>query len=263
MRSRHTFCSIALASLVLLALLAAPGFAQAGGGGGGGGGGGFGGMGGLTPDQQQAFMDQMTQMQTVVQQIQQNIQNAGADPQAIFQDIAQQAQNGNIDLDAVQRDFIAKGYMTQQMADQLRGTMNQMAGTYRSASLNTIRLQLAASDEEWAVLLPKIQRVLAALQDAARPATTGRTGLGGMGGLGGLGGVAIAQPTPSEISKAFQDLQNVLQDPNTPEDLIAIKLRAWRALHQKARAELAAAQDDLVSILTLRQEAILMNLGML
>ena len=260
MHARHSFWSIAWAGLILLGLLTAPGFAQAGGGfgGGGGGGGGFGGFGGMTPDQQAAMMDQIQQMQNVVQQIQQNMQNAGVDPQSIFQDIAQQAQNGNLDIDALQQQFINQGYMTQQMADQLRGTINQMQGTYRNASLNNIRLQLNASDEEWNVLLPKIQRVLAALQDVAQPAA-----VSGRGGMGGMGGLVLAQPAVSQVARAFQELQDILKEPNAGEDSIAAKLRAWRALHEKARAELAAAQEDLVSILTLRQEAILLNLGML
>ncbi len=268
MHLQHTFRSIVLAGLVGVAALATPCHAQAGGGGGGGLGG-FGGFGGMTPEQQQAMMDNIQQMQSIGQQVMQNMQNAGVDPQTFFQDIGQQMQNGNLDMDALQKQMIDKGFMTQQMSDQLTNSMTQMQTQLQvvttNSSLNNIKQQLNASDEEWTVLLPKIQRVLGLLRDVALPTTQNNTrGGGGLGGGGGIGGVALAQPNaPSEVAKAFSDLQTVLKDPNAAEDRIADKLRVWRALHDKARAELVIAQNDLISILTLRQEGILMGLGML
>jgi len=250
MSSRRTFWSFALAGLLVLGLLTAPGFAQAGG------------MGNMTPDQQQAMMNQIQQLQAIGQQVMQNMQNAGVDPQAFMQDIQQQIQTGTFDLNATQQKLIAQGFMTQQMADQLRGTMNQMQGTIRNSSLNTIRLQLNASDEEWSVLLPKIQRVLIALQDVALP-TVQTNARGGAGGTNIMGGLALAQPTLSDVTKAFMDLQDALKNPNAADDLIGARLRTWRTLHDKAISELAAARADLVNILTLRQEAILLNLGWL
>ena len=47
------------------------------------------------------------------------------------------------------------------------------------------------------------------------------------------------------------------------ESQLQIRLRDWRKLHEKARAELAKAQEDLMKVLTLRQEAVMMIVGVL
>jgi len=41
------------------------------------------------------------------------------------------------------------------------------------------------------------------------------------------------------------------------------KLKAWRAAHERAKGELDAARADLLRVVTLRQEAILLGIGLL
>jgi len=223
--------------------------------------------GGLSPDDQQASLDQVQQMQDIRAQVLQNMQNAGEDPQAFIQDVQQQMANGTLDFAAMQQQLVQKGYMTQQQVDQVSGGLNRLQGIARTASLNAIKTQLNASDDEWAVLLPKIQKIIDLLPDVT-PANSltpgGNRNLGGLGGRGGLGGLALGQAAPTtDTGKAFRALQEVLQDRNASDDRIASKLSAWRELHEKSRQQLKLAQQDLVSILTLRQEALLLGMGVL
>ncbi len=53
----------------------------------------------------------------------------------------------------------------------------------------------------------------------------------------------------------------LLNDPNTPDNLIEIKLREYRTTRAKVRDALKAAEADLQHILTLRQETVLLTDG--
>lgn len=254
--------------------LAGTGYAQMGGGGGGGPGGGGGGFGNMDP----ALMQQM---QDMGQQIMTNMQNAGVDPQQFFQD---QMQNGNFDPQAMQQALVDKGYMTADQAAQMNNIMNQMQQNFQQQTgqdmatirannaLNNIRRQLNVTDDgEWNVLLPKIQRVLSALADFKQqpsPLTSPARGAGGLGGAAGGGaaagaGGAATSAAERPIDKAWRELQEIVKDAQADDGRIAAKLAAWRQLHGAAKNDLVAAQTDLVGILTLRQETILMVLGVL
>jgi septal ring factor EnvC (AmiA/AmiB activator) len=63
--------------------------------------------------------------------------------------------------------------------------------------------------------------------------------------------------------QAMADLQTALADAKTTPDQIKEKVAAVRAARQKARAELEAAQKDLLELLTSDQEAVLVSLGFL
>jgi hypothetical protein len=58
------------------------------------------------------------------------------------------------------------------------------------------------------------------------------------------------------------DLINVLNDPASTEAEIASRLKAYRTARDAAKKEVETAQKDLVLYVTLRQEAILIGLGM-
>jgi hypothetical protein len=65
------------------------------------------------------------------------------------------------------------------------------------------------------------------------------------------------------ISQVQSDLQGALADPKTTADEIQDKVAALRNARQKAKADLDAAQKDLLELLTADQEAILVSLGYL
>ncbi len=90
-------------------------------------------------------------------------------------------------------------------------------------------------------------------------------GLGGPGGPGGFGGgpgqgmMALNDP----ISQAMSDLRTALEDAKSTPDEIKDKVAAVRAARQKAKADLVAAQKELIDVLTSEQENILISLGYL
>jgi len=71
------------------------------------------------------------------------------------------------------------------------------------------------------------------------------------------GGFFGSQPSPEDDA-----LQQAL-DNNAPKDQIKTALENVRAARKRKADELAKAQDDLRQVLTLRQEAALVSVGML
>jgi len=63
--------------------------------------------------------------------------------------------------------------------------------------------------------------------------------------------------------QALMELRTVATDPNAIPEQIKEKAAAVRITRQKAKAELVAAQKDLLPLLTQDQEAILVVLGYL
>ncbi len=211
-----------------------------------------GGMGAaaINPDLSPEDQAQVQQMQQMGQQIQQNIQNSGIDINELRQQMADQYQNGTLDPEAMQQMLIDKGIITQDM-------MNQMQGSVRKLSLSAVRRQMNSTDEEWAIIEAKIGRVLNAQADVS---------LNKQGAAGGGNATSrmLAPPSQnSQAAKAYRDLKAILREPNASENMIAAKLQAWRDAYAKAQVELVAAQDDLVKVITLRQEAVLLILGVI
>jgi Spy/CpxP family protein refolding chaperone len=131
-------------------------------------------------------------------------------------------------------------------------------GFGRTTTIDSIRQQVAFADDEWTVIQPRLQRVLDA-QTALGIANT--RGFGGRGGFGGGQPANAAQTNPVQLAQ--QELSATLQDQGSPTDVIAAKLKALRDARSKAKADLAVAQDDLKKVLTIRQEAMLVNMGYL
>lgn len=156
----------------------------------------------------------------------------------------------------------------------------------RERMLNNLKEQLWASDDQWDVLGPKIEKVMT----AQRELRGAGEGLGGFGGPGmpqggppngsanggppsadtppgapptGAGGRQAESQTLSKIAQAQRDLRAVLESADSSEADIAKKLAVYRKLRERARADLEAAQKDMKSLLTERQEAVLVNAGLL
>ncbi|MFI5380515.1 MAG: hypothetical protein ACHRHE_14555, partial [Tepidisphaerales bacterium] len=123
--------------------------------------------------------------------------------------------------------------------------------------MDDVRVKVHATDEEWKVIGPKLQKVVAARQiyDATR-ATAGNV-LAGRGGGGG------ARWQADGVSQAYLDLRATVDDPKTTPEEIQTKLKAVREARQKARADMDAVTKDLLELLTPTQEAILVSLGYL
>jgi hypothetical protein len=125
----------------------------------------------------------------------------------------------------------------------------------RERFMNNIKEQLGAADDEWQVLQPKIEQVMAAQ----------RTGRGGAfaGAMGrGRGGDRPAEQETA-VQTASRELRTALENRNASAEELGRKLAALREAREKARLELAAAQKELKELVTVRQEAQLVSLGLL
>jgi hypothetical protein len=127
----------------------------------------------------------------------------------------------------------------------------------RQQFMDRIKEQMAAKDDEWKVIEPKLTKVM----EASR--ATGRMGGFGRGGGGGGNNGQRGGGTDTAIGKARQTLQDALDNKDASADDIAKKLTEYRDARDKAKADLVAAQKDLKEILTQRQEAVLVMMGQL
>ena len=119
-----------------------------------------------------------------------------------------------------------------------------------------IKELLGATDEEWQVLGPKVQKV----QDLMLQTNTGQMGFARFR----RGGMNLRAATgQSDVQKKFQALQELMKDKDASVAAITTALKAYRQARTKAKAELAKARKDLRELLTIRQEAQLVDLELL
>ena len=107
-----------------------------------------------------------------------------------------------------------------------------------------VKVALKASDEEWGVIEPLVDRV-----QTAQRAASGR-------GAAGRGGSRSGSPEGDA-------LQAALEADGTSTDEIKGRLEALRDARRRAAADLEQARGDLQKVLTLRQEAALVQIGIL
>jgi len=132
-----------------------------------------------------------------------------------------------------------------------------------------------ATDQEWKILGPRVTKV----QELSRQVGGGGRGgmmFGGMGRRGGqqggpggpgggrFGGRPGAPGTEqTEVEKAMEQLNTLLENTSASPEQIKNQLTTLRAAREKAKQQLAVAQQELRQIITLRQEAQCVMMGML
>lgn len=135
----------------------------------------------------------------------------------------------------------------------------------RQQRAERMREALGATDEEWQVLEPLVQKVQT-LSAQARVGGGGmrmrRRGGADAAGGGGRGGPGAEEPQ-SELQQAQSALQETLANTNASAADISAKLKVLREAREKARQELDVAQKELREVITLRQEAQLVLMGLL
>lgn len=135
---------------------------------------------------------------------------------------------------------------------------------WRQRMEQRVREQLAASDDEWKVLKPRLQKVQR-LQGEARAGFGGRFGRG----RGGRGGEARPRPEGApereqpDVEKKAAALRSLLEDKASDAKAVKAGLDAYRKAREISRKELAAARKELLEILDVRKEASLVLMGML
>jgi hypothetical protein len=142
---------------------------------------------------------------------------------------------------------------------------------FREQMMKNIKDQMGAKDDEWTVLQPKIEKVMN-LQREQMMSRLGGMRFGGRGGSdrGGDQGNrdrgsdrASRDSSTSAVSNAAKELRTALENKDSAPEQIAAKLTALREARAKAKSEMEAAQKDLQSVLTPRQEAVLVSMGTL
>jgi hypothetical protein len=128
----------------------------------------------------------------------------------------------------------------------------------RQRMAERMREQFGVKDDtEWKLISERIEKVSDARRDMG-----GRGGMGMMwggrgGGPGGQGG-----PGGGQVNAEQEALQKAIES-NAPADEIKTKLAKYRASQKDKEAKLAKAQDDLRQVLTVKQEATAVLLGLL
>lgn len=132
---------------------------------------------------------------------------------------------------------------------------------WQQQQMDRMKEQLKVQDDEWRVIEPKLTKVMTAQREARAGMMGGFGGRGGRGPGGGGGGQDQAPTT--KIGIAQKDLRTALEsDASSPED-IDKKLTAYRAAKAEVQTTLDAARKDLKEVLTAKQEAQLVLMGML
>jgi hypothetical protein len=143
-----------------------------------------------------------------------------------------------------------------------------------------MREQLGATEAEWKVLGPRVNKVMELSRQTRAGGMFGRGGFGGRGGFagrgggpggnrpGGQGGPGGGRPgaparEQSAVEKAQEQLRTVVDNTASTPDQIKASLTTLRKEREKAKQQLAAAQQDLRKIITIRQEAVLVMMGTL
>jgi hypothetical protein len=122
-----------------------------------------------------------------------------------------------------------------------------------------IQQTLKVSDEEWAVIGPRVREV----RTLARQAGGGR-GMRRMAGGGRFGNQpANFQDQNDPSSQALAALQKTLQQENPSNAQLQQQMTELREAKAAANVQLAKAQAELRELLSVRQEAVLVTMGIL
>ena len=139
-----------------------------------------------------------------------------------------------------------------------------------------MKAQLGTTDQEWTIIGPRLTKVMNLSRQIGTGAGMARMFMRGRRGPeGGPQGGAQDGPggrrrprgpfgqEPTAVDNASDALQTTLENASATSDDIKAKLTALRTAKEKARQELATAQKELRDVLTLRQEAQLVLMGVL
>jgi hypothetical protein len=125
----------------------------------------------------------------------------------------------------------------------------------RQRMMDRMKEMLGASDDEMQAIGPKLEKVMQLQRDA--------NGSGGMRMLFRRQGQDQQQQAPqTPVAQKAKDLEDAVQA-NAPAADIKAKMQALREARAAARQELAKAQAELKDLLTQKQEATLLMMGML
>ena len=124
-----------------------------------------------------------------------------------------------------------------------------------------IKERFASTDDEWKAIEPLVTKVnearMASMAGGMR-GMMGRNRAGGQGGQGGQGGAPRFGPEPSAEETALSDAI----EKDAAKDDLKTKMAAYRKAKAAKEAELKTAQENLKKVLTTKQEAVALEMGL-
>lgn len=114
----------------------------------------------------------------------------------------------------------------------------------RRRAIEDFKERLGMSDKEWAVVRPRLEAVYNLKHPPAQVMGPG-------------------ERPRDEVQQRSSELRELLRDEDAPVDRVKAALTALRAAKEKVGQRLAAAQQDLRQLMTIRQEAMLVLNGLL
>lgn len=128
--------------------------------------------------------------------------------------------------------------------------------------------QLEIGDEEWTVIGPKVMKVVTSSSQSSGNPMRMMMGRPGMQGGPDMQGRPPRNRMPgnfgqSAADESMQDLQKLLEDKNADTKKIKQQVTKVRKAKEKSQRESASAKRELRELLTIRQEAILISMGLL
>jgi len=156
--------------------------------------------------------------------------------------------------------------------DRRGGDMRSRMEEFRQRMADRMREDLGATEDEWKILQPRIEKVQT-LQRDSRGGFRGAFGGRGRGPGDDRGrgpgddrrppDAAPDQQQQPDVEKKTEALRNLLDDQASSAQTIKAALDALRKAREKAALELATAQKELSEVVTMRQEARLVLMGIL
>lgn len=157
----------------------------------------------------------------------------------------------------------------EQRQQQTRGQRAERPGGQRMGleqmqrmMIERLKERLEAGEEKWKVIEPRMTKVLTLSRQAR--------GISGLGmlfrGRTDRGGQTQERPRTreqTEVEKRTEELMKLLENKDAKPEEIKKMLTALREAQEKAKRELAKAEQELREVLTVRQEAQLVLMGVL
>jgi hypothetical protein len=186
-------------------------------------------------------------------QILQQMQQPNADQQQVmsqFRDLMRQFRDATQNMTPDQADRMRQQVM-QDLQPDIAKSMPSIVRRMQQGIIDRVRQELDCTDEEFAAIKPGLQKILDCMQAVT---VSGRGGRFGPPSLPGQSQI---------LSQALHDLRATLDDTNAKPDEIKAKLDAVRQAKAQAEHDLEVARAELRPLLTLRQEAVLAEDGLL
>lgn len=134
---------------------------------------------------------------------------------------------------------------------------------FRQRMNERLKAALKATDEEWTVIQPLLEKVQTAQRDSLMGRFGGAFGGGRRGGGPGGGDQPPGNRPNRPSTPEANALRTALESDGTSAEEIKARLQALRDARKKAAGDLEQARQDLKKVLTLRQEAALVQMGLL